>query len=188
MSDEKRKIKLQDVLLCALFAALTAVGAFLRIPTPLVPLTLQYLFTMLAGLLLGARLGAVSVLCYIVAGLAGLPVFAEGGGIGYVLKPSFGYIIGFLIAAWVTGRIANKTDAPSLKRLLAACFAGLLIVYGIGVLYLWLLNRLYLDKSLGLKTLFIYCFAVYVPGDALQCVLASVLVKRLLPILKRHRA
>jgi len=187
MIDEKRKLKLQDISLCALFASLTAVGAFLRVPTPLAPLTMQYLFTMLAGLLLGARLGAISVLCYIAAGLAGLPIFAEGGGIGYVMKPSFGYIIGFCVAAWATGKIANQTDTPSFKRLIAACFTGLLIVYVIGVVYLWLVNRLYLNKTIGLKTLFIYCFAIYVPGDALQCVLAATLGKRLLPILRIKR-
>ena len=186
MMNEKNKLKLQDLALCALFAALTAIGAFMRIPTPLVPLTLQYLFTMLAGLLLGAKLGSVSVFCYIALGLAGLPVFAEGGGISYVLKPSFGYIIGFCVAAWVTGHIANKTTVPSLKRLLAACFAGLFIVYGLGVVYLWLVNRLYLGKVIDARTLFIYCFVIYIPGDALQCVLAAVLAKRLIPVLRKR--
>ncbi len=186
MINKKSKLKLQDIALCALFAALTAVGAFIRIPTPLVPLTLQYLFTMLAGLLLGARLGAVSVLCYIAVGLAGVPVFTEGGGIGYILKPTFGYILGFCVAAWLTGKIANKTSAPSLKRLLAACFVGLLIVYGIGVIYLWLVNRFYIGKAIGARTLFIYCFAIYLPGDTLQCILAAVLAKRLIPILRKR--
>jgi len=184
---DKNKLKLQDIALCALFAALTAVGAFMKIPTPLVPLTLQYLFTMLSGLLLGARLGSVSVLCYVVLGLAGLPVFAEGGGIGYVLKPSFGYIIGFCVAAFVTGKIANNTAAPSMKRLLTACFTGLFIVYALGVVYLWLVNRLYLGKVIGARILFIYCFAIYVPGDALQCILAALLAKRLIPILRKNR-
>ena len=79
--------------ICSLFTALTAVGAFIKIPIPVVPFTLQFLFTILAGLLLGARLGAVSMGAYAFLGLAGLPIFAEGGGFWYVLKPSFGYIL-----------------------------------------------------------------------------------------------
>jgi BioY family. len=80
--------KTLKMILCAQFAALTAVGAFIRIPIPVVPFTLQYLFTMLAGLLLGGKYGGLSVLLYIFIGLIGLPVFTEGGGIGYVFKPS----------------------------------------------------------------------------------------------------
>ena len=89
-----RKITTKDMIMCALFTALIAVGAFIKVPVPVVPFTLQFLFTMLAGLIMGGRLGAISVGLYAVLGLVGLPIFAEGGGIWYVLKPSFGYIIG----------------------------------------------------------------------------------------------
>ena len=110
------------MILCALFAALIAVGAFIKIPVPVVPFTLQYLFTMLSGLMLGSKWGLAAVGIYIALGLAGLPVFAQGGGIGYVLQPSFGYIIGFALGAFVTGLIAQKKRRPSLARLLAASF------------------------------------------------------------------
>ena len=94
--------------LCALFTALIAVGAFIHIPIPILPFTLQTMFTLLAGSLLGAKLGSMSVLVYIALGLMGFPVFAQGGGIAYVLKPSFGYIIGFFFATYVTGTISHK--------------------------------------------------------------------------------
>ena len=110
-----------------MFVALIAAGAFLKVPVPVVPFTLQYLFTMLAGLLLGAKKGALAVCVYILLGLCGLPIFAQGGGIGYVFQPSFGYIIGFALGAFVTGVIANKTGRPGYGRLLAANFAGLAI-------------------------------------------------------------
>lgn len=103
-----------------MFAVLITVGAYIKVPVPVVPFTLQLLFTTLAGLLLGSRLGATSVVLYIVMGLAGLPVFATGGGLGYVLEPSFGYLVGFAAAAWVTGRIAEKKQPVSLKWILAA--------------------------------------------------------------------
>ena len=74
----KKKLSTREMVLCALFAALIAVGAFIRVPVPVVPFTFQFLFTMLAGLLLGGRLGATSVSLYLMMGLAGLPVFAEG--------------------------------------------------------------------------------------------------------------
>ena len=107
--------KTKDLMMCSLFVALIVVGAFIKIPIPVVPFTLQLLFTMMAGLLLGGKLGAASVGIYILMGLLGLPVFAEGGGFSYVLKPSFGYIIGFAVASYVTGIIANKIPNPNYK-------------------------------------------------------------------------
>ena len=106
-------MKTKGVIYCGLFTALIAVGAFIKIPIPVVPFTLQYLFTMLAGLLLGSRLGTVSVLSYMLLGLAGLPIFSEGGGLWYVFKPSFGYIIGFAvgyICDWMDCGTYGKKD------------------------------------------------------------------------------
>ncbi|MDY4173184.1 MAG: biotin transporter BioY, partial [Evtepia sp.] len=96
--------KTRDLIQCSLFTALIAVGAFLRIPIPVLPFTLQFLFTTLAGLLLGPRQGTISVAAYLLLGLAGLPIFTEGGGFWYVLKPSFGYLIGFCVGTYLTGR------------------------------------------------------------------------------------
>lgn len=176
--------KTSNLILCALFAALIAVGAFIRIPVPVLPFTLQFLFTMLAGLLLGGKPGALSVCIYIVMGLMGLPVFAEGGGPAYVLKPSFGYIIGFALAAYVTGTIANKVSKPSYKRLFAAVFSGLAIVYSCGMVYYYLMSNFYLGTPIGLWPLFLYCFLLTVPGDICLCILSAVLGKRLIPVLK----
>jgi biotin transport system substrate-specific component len=134
-----RRLSTKEMVLCALFAALIAVGAFIRVPVPVVPFTLQFLFTMLAGVLLGGRLGATSVSLYVLMGLAGLPVFAEGGGIGYILKPSFGYLIGFCVGTYVTGVIAHKVAQPSFNRLLLASLTGLGIVYVFGLIYYYIL-------------------------------------------------
>ena len=70
----------KNLMYCSLFTALIAVGAFIKIPIPVVPFTLQFLFTTLAGLLLGSKMGAVSVIAYMVLGLVGLTIFSEGGG------------------------------------------------------------------------------------------------------------
>lgn len=182
-----RTRKTRDLILCALFVALIAVGAFIRVPIPVVPFTLQLLFTMMAGLLLGGKLGAASVGCYIAAGLLGLPVFTEGGGFAYLLKPSFGYIIGFAVAAYVTGVIANKTATPSYRRLLAANFIGLAIVYLFGMTYYYLISNFYLGSPIGLWPLFLYCFILAVPGDIALCILGAVLGKKLIPVLHKER-
>lgn len=106
------KSRTYKMILVALFAALIAVGAFIRVPVPLVPFTMQTFFVVLAGMLLGKKLGAASALVYLAIGLIGIPVFTQGG-IGYVLKPSFGYLIGFIVAAFITGAIVRRWKIPA---------------------------------------------------------------------------
>lgn len=179
--------RIEKFILSALFVALIVVGAFMRIPIPAVPFTLQFLFTMMAGLLLGGKLGAASVGVYIALGLLGLPVFAEGGGLSYALKPSFGYIIGFAAATYVTGVIGNKVPNPGYKRLLAANFIGLGIVYLFGMAYYYLMSNFYLGSPIGLWPLFLYCFILAVPGDIALCIFGAILGKRLIPIMRKDR-
>ena len=167
-----------------MFSALIALGAFIKIPVPVVPFTLQFLFTSTAGLLLGAKYGAVSVMVYILLGLSGVPVFANGGGISYVLQPSFGYMPGFALGAFVTGKIAGTSATPGYRRLVIANFAGLLIVYAMGMLYYAIISDLYLGNPIGLWPLFLYCFIFAVPGDIVLCVSGAALAKILIPIVK----
>ena len=180
-----RTEKTRNLILCAMFVALIAVGAFIWIPVPVVPFTLQLLFTTLAGLLLGGKLGALSVSVYVAMGLIGLPVFAEGGGIGYVLMPSFGYLIGFIVGAYVTGVIANKVAKPGYKRLFAATFSGLGIVYLFGMVYCYLISNLYIGDPIGVWPLVLYCFILPVPGDIALCSLSALLGKRIIPVMKK---
>ena len=168
---------------CSLFTALTAVGAFIKIPVPVVPFTLQFLFTMLAGLLLGGRLGALSVGAYALLGLAGLPIFAEGGGFWYVLKPSFGYILGFILAAYVTGRMTERADGLTFGKILTANFTGLAVVYGAGMVYYYIICNYVINTPIGLWPLFLYCFLLAVPGDICLCFVAPLLTKRFRPVL-----
>ena len=174
-------------MLCGMFVALIAAGAFLKVPVPVVPFTLQYLFTMLAGLLLGGKLGFLSVCIYILLGLAGLPIFAQGGGMGYILQPSFGYMIGFAAGSFVTGYLAHKRNIFTYKRLLLANFAGLFLVYLFGMAYYYLISNWYLGTPIGLWPLFLYCFVLAVPGDIALCIVGAVLAKRLIPLIKLER-
>ncbi len=179
----KQSLKVRDMALCALFTALTAVGAFIRIPIPVVPFTLQVLFTMLAGLLLGGKLGAVSVGLYAFLGLMGLPIFTEGGGLWYLLKPSFGYIIGFVVGSYVTGKMTEKPEGQTFQRILIANFTGLAIVYGAGMVYYYVICNYVINSPIGLWPLFLYCFLLVVPGDICLCFVAAILAKRLKPVL-----
>ena len=178
--------KTKDLITCSLFTALIAIGAFIKIPVPVVPFTLQFLFTTLAGLLLGSRKGTISVVSYMLLGLAGLPIFSEGGGILYIFKPSFGYIIGFCIGTFVTGLIAERMKEKTIPRYLLANFTGLLIVYAAGMVYYYVICNYVIDTPIALGPLFLYCFLLAVPGDICLCILAAILVKRVKPILDRQ--
>lgn len=179
--------KSRELTLCALFVALIAAGAFIRVPIPVLPFTMQSMFALLAGVLLGAKRGCLSVCVYLALGLMGLPVFTMGGGPAYVLQPSFGYLIGFAAGAFVAGTVAGRTGTPSYRRLLAANFAGLIPVYGIGVVYYGLISNFYLHDPMGLRALLVSCFLMTLPGDIVKSLLGALLAKRLLPVLSADR-
>ena len=143
----KKKFTTRDLILWALFTALSAIGAFIRNPVPLVPFTLQITFTTLAGLLLGSKKGAISVAVYVLMGLIGIPEFTQGGGFSYVLKPSFGFLVAFIIGAFVTGLIIEMNQIPSFLRILGASFAGMAFVYVLGAIYFYIICTYYFTTS-----------------------------------------
>lgn len=181
----KNKIRLQtkELVLCAVFSGLIAIGAFIRIPVPVMPFTLQFLFTNLAGLMLGSRLGALSVATYIVAGLAGVPVFTNGGGLSYVLQPTFGYILGFLVGAWAAGYVLeaardNTTGRLPFAKYLQAGFVNLALVYALGMLHYYVVANFYIASPIGVRALVLYCFVFAVPGDAALCFVSAAVCRR----------
>ncbi len=170
----------KNLILVALFAALTAVGAFIRVPVPFVPFTLQFFFCALAGLMLGARLAFLSQLLYVAIGLAGLPVFTAGGGPGYVFQPTFGYLLGFIAAAWVMGRLAGRLGSPSFFSFYGVTLAGLAVVYLAGVPWLFMISRFYLGQDHGVWWALFYGFFSSVGGDLGLSVLIAVTARRVL--------
>ena len=108
---------IRDFSLIALMAALTAVGAFITVPIPPVPFSLQIFFAILSGALLGSKKGAAAVGIYVLLGLCGLPVFTKGAGISYLLQPTFGYLAGFIVGAWVCGKIIEHKRICDIKRI-----------------------------------------------------------------------
>lgn len=183
--DGMKKSYAQEITLCAFFVVLITLGSFIKIPIPLSPFTLQFLMTSLAGLLLGPKWGTYAVLAYVLAGLMGLPIFAEGGGPGYVINPNFGYLIGFIVATWLTARIAPPWMETTYKRRLLACLAGLGVDYAIGMTHLYLVSNLVLGTPVTFAALMLFCFVLAIPGDLFLCFVAAGFAARILPTVRR---
>lgn len=167
-------------------AALTAVGAFIRFPLGAMSFTLQDMFTVLAGVLLGWRWGAASQAVYVALGLLGLPIFTQGGGLGYVFQPSFGFLLGIIPAAALTGLLAGERG--EVKRVVPACIAGLAVMYLIGVPYMGMILNLYMEKGLSVWTIVKTGLLIYLPGDTLKVAVVAVAAPALCRSLRRGEA
>lgn len=178
------KITLKDMIRVSLFSGLMVVGAFIKIPLPFLPVTLQGFFCALAGILLGARLGLLSQLIYILMGLLGLPVFSSGGGITYILNLSFGYIIGFALAAFVIGWLSERLGQVNFKNALISLYSGLTVMYLCGLGYAYLLSVLYLNKP---NAAFVSMVIVpFIIKDIVLFTAAGVVVSRTSQLVKKQ--
>ena len=164
---------MKNYILSALFAALITIGTYIKIPTPLLPLTLQTLFVVLSGLVLGHKFGPVSVLVYIGAGLSGLPVFTGGA-----FNPTFGYIIGFVFGSGIAGYIAEKFK-PCLLTWTLGALAGIAVIYAVGIPYYYVMYKYYLGNELGAKAILLYFVLMPLPGDCVKSLAAGLIAQRL---------
>jgi biotin transport system substrate-specific component len=165
---ERIPARLYDALLIAGFSLIIAVSAQVSIPLPFtpVPVTLQTFAVVLTGALLGSRRGAAAIIAYLAEGLAGLPVFSLGGaGIGHLLGPTGGYLVGFVAAAWLAGFLVERKLAVTLPGALSVVVVGHLVPYISGVAWL--------SVALGLSRALTLGFVPFLIGDALK-VAASV--------------
>ena len=157
----------------SLLAALTAVGAFIAIPVGPVPIVLQNLFVYLSGLLLGSRWGLAAVGVYLLAGLCGLPVFSGGrGGIGHLVGPTGGYLLGFLPAVYIIGRVTEKAGNKDLAGVLAM-LAATAVIYCLGVSWLKILSGMTFAKAMAVG------MVPFLIGDAVKIAAAAALAKTL---------
>lgn len=162
--------------LAAGMAALTALGGFLRLPLGFTAITLQTFFMALAGLLLPGKWAAASQGIYVALGLMGLPIFTKGGGLGYILEPTFGFLLASIPAAAVVARVAGKT--PSAGRVAAAVMAGYGTLYAIGLPYMAGILRVYLGQAVsGWTVVKVGCLAC-LPGDGGKVFLLTLLAPR----------
>jgi len=168
-------MKTKKMILCALFAALTAVCSMVSIPLPFtpVPINLATLSVFLAGGLLGSRYGAASQTVYVILGAVGLPVFHSfTGGFGVITGPTGGYIIGYIAAAWLTGFLIEKLGHSFLKNI-AAMIAGLAVCYAMGTMWFMYIT------STGLAAALMMCVVPFLVGDAIKIAAGAFLVERL---------
>ncbi|MCP4726632.1 MAG: biotin transporter BioY [bacterium] len=169
----------------SLFAALTAIGAFIKIPVPPVPFTLQTIFVFLSGGLLGPVGGMISQSLYLITGLIGVPVFAYGGGPGYIYQPSFGFLASYPLAAFVIGLITNYIHkTPSGQRTVflkysAIYSAGTLIVFVIGLSYLAFQTYYIAGKEIDIYPLIWSGFIIFIPFAIVKIFISAYLTIKL---------
>jgi Uncharacterized conserved protein len=168
------KTSIKGLVYASLFGALTAAGAFIHIPLPPVPITAQTFFLNVAALLLGGPLGAVSQFIYVLLGVVGMPVFAGGkAGLGVIFGPTGGYLLGFIIAAFVIGMINQMKKSAGIFWHIFSMLIGMLIIYFLGSLQLSLVAKMSFHKALAVGVL------PFIPGDIIKILLAAIISSQL---------
>ncbi len=179
------KLSIREMMLIGLFTALMVVGAKMNIPTPFgVSLTFQLFFAVYAGLLLGSKNGFLSQLIYVLIGLAGVPVFSMGGGFQYVFKSSFGYILGFMVCAYIIGRGVEQMKTIRFLPVMGVTLLGYGASYLIGNVYLYGITKMLSESGIPLYQVFIIMLP-YMIKDLVLITLAAYSATYIIPILRR---
>ena len=165
---KKTLIIARNIVLVLGFALLTAVCAKLKIEIGPVPVTMQTTAVLLSGILLGSKRGALSQISYLFMGLAGVPWFSRGGGLAYILSPTFGYIIGFVLTAFLVGLLAERGWDRKFGTAAAALLLGNILLYVPGLLWL--------AKFIGFGKILAVGFFPFILGDVLKITLAGLLI------------
>jgi len=163
--ENKILILAKDVVLVLSFAALTGICAKLKIEIGPVPITMQTFAVLLSGAILGSIRGAVSQFVYLISGLAGIPWFSRGGGMVYIFSPTFGYIVGFVLAAYLVGFLCEKGWDRKIEKAILAMIIGSIVLYIPGLLWL--------GKFVGLERVLTIGFYPFIAGDILKIFLAG---------------
>ena len=172
------KLTTLDLTQIGMFAALTAIGAFITIPVGPVPITLQSLFVLLSGIILGSRKAMLSQVAYIMLGLIGLPIFSGfSGGFQHILKPSFGFLIGFVAAAYVAGKFTEKEK--TFRSFILAVFSATVVMYIIGLPYMYYILNIMLAKNFSIMQVLNMGMFMFIPADTLKAVIAVFVGKKL---------
>ncbi len=168
---KKKKFPIREITLIAQFAALTAVCSWLQIPAFPIPFTMQTFAVFLTVYVLGIEKGFLSVLVYLLLGAAGLPVFSKfQGGVGVILGPTGGYLLGFLLAVTLTGvllRFCSNKTVPVFFSMLA----GLLICYIFGTGWFFILGRAH-GSTISLPSALKAAVLPFILPDAAKILLA----------------
>jgi biotin transport system substrate-specific component len=183
------RLSARDITMTAVFAALAVVAAMLvRYAGSVVPFSLMPLMAMLAGGLLGPRLGALSMIVYILLGLFGAPVFATPpfGGPAYVLQPTFGFLPGFAGCAFIIGMLLKNREDSGFFRYFLAMIAGIAVYYLVGLPYLYAILNFYLGKTVSVLQVLTIGFTPFIALDLVKAALAAVLARAVSRRLKAY--
>lgn len=180
----KRRSKVFDLTLGAMFVALTAIGANMTSIAPFlvvggVPITLQTFFAVLSGLVLGSRLGAFTMFVYMMLGLVGAPVFAQfKGGAAMILSPTFGFILSFILVAYVAGKIVENKQ--SITRYVTAALVATAINYVFGTNWMYAAYQLWFEVPEAVSYQLAWLWMIVpLPKDIALGIMAGVFAYRL---------
>ena len=172
-------LKTQKLARCALLLALLCLSSQFKIPLPGVPFSLQWTMVVLIAFLLSWKEAMLIISLYVFLGLMGLPVFTGGGGPGYLLSPTFGYLLGFIPASGLCGLLYHRLPRHTLLLDLACGLCGMVVLYGLALPYLACLFSWVWQAPRSLSTLLHVYFLTFVPSDLAGIALASILARRL---------
>lgn len=177
----------KDMTLCAFFTILIIIASKIVIPVGIIPLTLQTMVVFLSGVLLKPKQIFLSYGLFIMMGLLGLPVFANGGGISYVLQPSFGFLLSFPIAAGFLSILRHKFHLHTTMQLLPICMLALFIIYTIGCIYMYGILNFYMGANKDFASVLAIGALPFVISDSISAVLGSLCALRLanIPVIER---
>ena len=178
-------MSLRKKMLVSLFAALLCVSSYVVLPIGPVPVTLQVLFVLLSGAVLGAEMGALSIVIWIMLGAFGLPVFAGGkAGPMVLIGPTGGYLLGFVICAWTVGCLTRGNPRSKLRSG-AAMLVGLTIAYAVGLAGFMASFAFFLQKPMTLQQALTIAVYPFVAFDLVKLVLGAWLAPVLIESLGR---
>lgn len=182
----KRKNLIVTLTLSALFCTLICIGSFIRIPMPnMMPVTLQTFFVLLTALVLPFKASTLAIGTYISLGLIGLPIFSGGGGLGYVLMPNFGFIIGFMIATVIISVVIEKLKNRKLWQYVAISLLGITVIYTIGILYFAFITNVYNNNDYSWVWFIQTVFLPFLPKEIICIILASLSAYKIRPYITK---
>ncbi|WHY86901.1 biotin transporter BioY [Neobacillus novalis] len=178
------KLRALDITLVGMFVALMAIGANITSVAPFmmvgtVPITLQTFFAILAGAILGSRLGSIAMIVYMLVGLVGVPVFAKlKSGPFMVIDPTFGFIISFILVAFIIGRVVEKKK--TVPAFIIAAVIGLVVNYLFGTNWMYFAYKFWTAAPDGFTYKMAWLWMVPpMPKDIILAVFAGIMAHRL---------
>ncbi|MDE6189107.1 MAG: biotin transporter BioY [Clostridia bacterium] len=181
----KRRSYIVGVATSGMFIALMIISAYINIPIGPISITMQFLVANICSLMLGKKWGTISLVLYLALGLLGLPIFSAGGGFSYVLKPSFGFIIGFAIGGFFGAWFREKTGKTTFKVYMLASLINLIIVDIFGTIYGAAIMYGYSHSEMGVWAFFMAFLIPFIPVDLVKCIVGSIICNKLVPKVKR---